>query len=73
VDQIREGLGPGSTLVKIRALSHERIRRNYALGFELIVTYGTTKLDLTQRCHSAPTSISGNSRKWRRNICASLY
>jgi hypothetical protein len=38
--------------VKIRALPTERIRRDYALGFELIVTHGTTELDLTQRCHN---------------------
>jgi hypothetical protein len=51
VDEIGEWLGSGGSFMEIGPLSTKRIRRNYTLGFELIVTNGTTKLDLTQRCH----------------------
>jgi hypothetical protein len=51
VDEIREWLSSSCPFVKIRPLSAECIRRDYTLGLELVVTHGTTKLDLTQRCH----------------------
>ena len=52
MDEIGEWLSPGGSLMKISALPAEGIRRDYALGLELIVTHGTTELDLTQRCHN---------------------
>jgi hypothetical protein len=52
VDEISERLSPGSALMKIGALPAEGIRRDYALRLELIITYGATELDLTQRCHN---------------------
>jgi hypothetical protein len=52
VDEIGEWLSPGSPLMKISALPAESIGRDYALRLELIVTHGTTELDLTQRCHN---------------------
>jgi hypothetical protein len=51
VDEIGEWLSSGGSFVEIGPLSAERIRRDYTLGLELIVTNWTTKLYLTQRCH----------------------
>jgi hypothetical protein len=51
VDEISKRLSAGSSLMKIGPFTAERIRRNYTLRLELVVTYGTTKLYLTQRCH----------------------
>src|SRR5437588_901089 len=72
VDEIGKRLGTRSSLVKVSALPAEGIRRDYALGLELIVTHGTTELDLTQRCHGTPPVLSSAPWKWRRNICAIL-
>src|SRR6266516_5104433 len=51
VDEIGEWLGSGGSLVEVRPLPTERIRRDHTLGLELVVAHGTTKLYLTQRCH----------------------
>jgi hypothetical protein len=47
VDQIGEWLSSGGSFVEVCPLSTKRIRRNYSLRFELVVTHGTTKRDLT--------------------------
>jgi hypothetical protein len=58
MDEIREWLRPGGPFVEISPFAAERIRRDYTLGFELVVTNGTTKLDLTQRCHGSSSQRS---------------
>jgi hypothetical protein len=57
MNEISEGLSACGSLVKISALSPERVGRNYALGLELVVAHGTTKLYLTQRCHGCSPSL----------------
>jgi hypothetical protein len=47
VDEIGEGLSSCSPFMKIGTFSSERVRGDHALGLELGVAYGTTKLDLT--------------------------
>src|SRR6266481_9007732 len=56
MDEIREWLRPSGPFVEVSPFAAERIRRDYTLGFELVVTNGTTKLDLTQRCHGSSSS-----------------
>jgi hypothetical protein len=51
VDEIGERLSAGGSLMKISPFTAERIRGNHTLGLELVVAHGTTKLNLTQRCH----------------------
>jgi hypothetical protein len=51
VDEIGEWLRSGGAFVEIGPFATERIRRDYTLGLELVVTHGATKLDLPQRCH----------------------
>jgi hypothetical protein len=51
VDEIGKRLSAGSALMEIGPFAAECIRRNHTLGLELVVTHGTTKLYLTQRCH----------------------
>jgi hypothetical protein len=72
VDEIGKWLRSGSPFVKIGPFAPERIRGNYALGLELVVTYGTTKLDLTQRCHGYSSFKRFEAQKCRRNICATI-
>src|SRR5215210_5913363 len=52
--EIGEGLSSSGSLVKISPFPAECIRRDHALRLELVVTHGTTKVDLTQRCHGWP-------------------
>jgi hypothetical protein len=69
VDEIGEWLSSGGSLVEISPLSTERIRRNYTLRLELVVTNWTTKLYLTQRCHGDSSyplfrTFPGNEREY---------
>jgi hypothetical protein len=68
VDQIGEWLSSGSSFVEICPLSTERVRRNYSLRFELVVTHGTTKLYLTQRCHRLLLPIGARTLGNREGI-----
>jgi hypothetical protein len=65
VDEIGKRLRSGSPFVKIGPFAPERIRGNYALGLELVVTDGTTKLDLTQRCHGYSSFQRFEAQKYR--------
>jgi len=53
MDEIGEWLRSGGSFVEISPFAAECIRRDYTLGFELVVTNWTTKLNLTQRCHGS--------------------
>jgi hypothetical protein len=70
VDEISQRLGPSGSFVKIGALAPECVGRDHALGLELVVTDGTTKVYLTQRCHGYSSLSPEPLRKQRRNICA---
>jgi hypothetical protein len=66
VDEISQWLSPGSSFVKVGSLAPERIGRDDALGLELVVTDGTTKVYLTQRCHGYSSLSPEPSRKTER-------
>jgi hypothetical protein len=68
MDEISEWLSAGSSLMEIGALSTEGIGRDDTLGFELVVTHGTTELDLTQRCHGYSSCPLSEPHKKREGI-----
>jgi hypothetical protein len=68
VDEIGKRLRARRSLVKISALSTKCVGGYYALRFELVVTHGTTKLYLTQRCHIHSSCLPDGFRKKREGI-----
>jgi hypothetical protein len=69
MDEIGEGLSSSGSLMKISPFPAECIRRDHALRLELVVTHGTTKVDLTQRCHGWPPLSSELRRNEREYLC----
>lgn len=53
MNEVRQRLGAGGTLVQIRSLSSEGIRRNDCLGMKAVAADWTAWLDLTQSRHNA--------------------
>src|SRR3954471_16191820 len=68
VDQIGKRLSTCGPFMEIGPFPSECVRGDHTLGFELVVAHGTTKLDLTQRCHSRSLPRYGTSRKKREGI-----
>ena len=62
MDEVRQRLGSGSALVKIRALSPKRIRRNDRLRMKAVPADWTAQFDLTESSHKTSSQYT---KSWK--------